>query len=787
MRLVSAVFGCLTVCLGALGAGAEPSPAVPSLAAMKVARPPVIDGRLTDDCWNQAAAATGFWIWDGSGRADNSATAKIVYDDRGLYVAFQCPLKDAAAVQQARAEKAEQILGSKHIVEVFLEPFPYHARVYHFMVNAAGGRHCELNGNSQWRTQWTSAVFVGTDFWIAEIGIPFAALACGDAMMPEWGLNLTCGLTCWAPTFGSFHRIDRFGKLTNLKIDGRDYRWSTAVVAQEGTVGEVPLDIKLVNQTGKSRRIRLRADVFLNGADRSPRTFNKDDLRVAENRDAAFQFTVPLTEHKPYPVELQVIDAETGKVLAVDAGSIMGPRAFSAHWDRSFYMSEDRAKLTLNCRLKGAAGAVFRCRVLSPDSARVMQERTLTLDKSRRGAAIFDLAAIPAGQYPVSVTAVKGLASAAGPAVEPLRKLTPKTGAVQYTEQGVLLRDGKPFFPFGLYYVSRYLDGEFLKEYAEAGFNTFILDWRSAAEFVKFAERVKPHGLVPLVTIKDSYDVSTIKGEDAEAQNRRVQVGRELVRTVAAGTDNLWGWYTCDEPPLAHLPLVRRFHDAVREIDPYHPSFYVSCLPHLFGAFAEASDIHAPDPYPGFPGGRIRKVSDYLDAMTAAVGPGRPVMAVLQTFYEEGGRMPSPRELRCMAYLSVVHGARGILFFSYDYRVGPMAKKNPETWKALKALAREFQALAPVFLAPDQGTPVTVVGGRGVDTKTFRHDSACYVVAVNPENQPANQVKFILDAAGAEAKVEVVGEGRNVPLRNGAWTDDLAPHDVRVYRIGKRP
>lgn len=65
----------------------------------------------------------------------------------------------------------------------------------------------ELNGNSQWQTQWTSATFIGKDFWSAEIVIPFAALACGDAMMPEWGLNLTSGLTCWAPTFGSFHRL----------------------------------------------------------------------------------------------------------------------------------------------------------------------------------------------------------------------------------------------------------------------------------------------------------------------------------------------------------------------------------------------------------------------------------------------------------------------------------------------------------------------------------------------------------------------------------------------------
>ncbi len=649
--------------------------------------------------------------------------------------------------------------------------------------------HSELNGNSQWQTQWTSATFIGKDFWSAEIVIPFAALACGDAMMPEWGLNLTSGLTCWAPTFGSFHRLDRFGKLTDLKLDGNEYRWSASVIPGEGTVGDVPLEIKLVNQTGKSRTVKLYADVQVNVESGKTLTFKKEAVKLQADQELAWEFRAPLTEYRPYKVKLTLTDASSGKVLVQSTEEIMGPRAFSVHWDRTFYMNEPEARLTLKCRLKGVREAVFKCRMTSPDRSKVIQEQTLTFDDGRNATAIFDLTKLPVGQYPLSIFVVKGMDDTiAMPAVEPLRKLSPRAGAVQCTEEGILLRDGEPFFPFGLYYVSRYLEGDFLKEYAQAGFNTFILDWRSASEYIKFAERVKPYGLVPLPTVKDSYAVSLIKGEGPEAQSQRVQAGRELIKQVAAGTDNYWGWYTVDEPPLAHLPLVQQYHAAVRELDPYHPSFYVTCMPHLFQPFAQASDIHAPDPYPGFPGGRIRKVSDYLDAVGAVVGPCQPVMAVLQTFYEEGGRMPSLEELRCMTYLSIVHGARGILYFSYDFRVGPMAQKNPQTWKALKGLAGEMRTLSPIFLSsePAKGSIVTR-NGRGVDTRLFVYKGEYYLLAVNAENYTVKTMAFDLKEIQlpSDTKIEVMMENRSLVVQKGGWVDDFEPYDVHLYRIGK--
>ena len=79
---------------------------------------------------------------------------------------------------------------------------------------------------------------------------------------------------------------------------------------------------------------------------------------------------------------------------------------------------------------------------------------------------------------------------------------------------------------------------------------------------------------------------------------------------------------------------------------------------------------------------------------------GKPIVAVLQSFYPKGRRMPNRAEFRCMAYLSVVSGATGIMWFSYDYN-GKMAEEHPEAWHALQELAGEFKQLGPVFLSFD--------------------------------------------------------------------------------------
>ena len=194
---------------------------------------------------------------------------------------------------------------------------------------------------------------------------------------------------------------------------------------------------------------------------------------------------------------------------------------------------------------------------------------------------------------------------------------------------------------------------------------------------------MKPFGLVP---IKGIQNMKEVHGYDSARdysgkgmREGRLPKARKAVRMITSLVpENILAWYTRDEPNELMYPLVKGLHDIVNEEDPYHPSLTVIFSPHLFPAYHSATDILGPEIYPGFPGGRVGRVGE---AMGKAVGDmrGKPVIAVLQTFYEDnGGRMPNRSELRCMTYHSIVHGVTGILYFSYHYG-GPMAERDPQT------------------------------------------------------------------------------------------------------------
>ncbi|MCH2398336.1 MAG: hypothetical protein MK364_04460, partial [Pirellulales bacterium] len=248
---------------------------------------------------------------------------------------------------------------------------------------------------------------------------------------------------------------------------------------------------------------------------------------------------------------------------------------------------------------------------------------------------------------------------------------------------------------------------------------------------------------------------------------------------------SMLAWYTRDEPNESMYKMVRGLHDVAQATDPYHPTMTVIFQPHLFPHYHDATDILGPDIYPTFPGGRVARVGE---GMRKAVRDlqGKPIVAVLQSFYPKGRRMPNRAEFRCMAYLSVVSGATGIMWFSYDYN-GKMAEEHPEAWHALRELAGEFKQLGPVFLSFDshgqmQRRQVRV--GNDLRAAAWQQGNFRYVVVVNDVDQQRGRVTLDLSQEAGARDVEVLFEDRTLQRElDGSLVDHFAPYDVHIYRI----
>ena len=786
-------------------------------------QPIVMDGQLTEPFWKHADAANQFRDaspaeTDGPDATDlaSSPSARVAFDDETIYVGIRCPLGDSQAAAAARALRPDQMF-TGHTAEVFLDPLrEYHrpaglnddpeemffnhpgAKIFRFAVNAANGRLAELLGLPWWQIPFDSATHIGDDYWTAELAIPLASLAYFEqgersalepGWNPTWGINFAVDGKTWVPPLNSAGYPTSVGEVTGIHAESQPYRWGLLSAIGPRQQGPVPVAFTVTNSTGSARRVRVTATPLPHTDDSPMATFVPPEA-VAHQGWQSGTLSVPLLSPGSHTLLMTIEDLTTGRPLVHRPIHVDRVQVGSARWDRSFYIGEDQAKLLIALGPAITDRRTARCDLRAAGNLKVLQSRPVIWDGQPEGCALFNLDTLPQGEYLVTIT-VEG--HEAAPFNTTLRKLARRKGAVQTTDRGVLLRDGKPFFPFGMYYVEHHLDGDFLDEYAAAGFNTFLQEWGDADSFVRQSQKLKRYGLVPIVSLQNTAEIRNVTSADSVYTQRnliekRLPVARETIRMMSRQVgDNILAWYTRDEPNELMLDLVRGLHDVAHQADPYHPTMTVIFQPFLFPAYQDATDILGPDIYPTFPTGRLGRVGD---AMRKATGDmhGKPIIAVLQSFYppKEPYRMPNRAELRCMAYSSVISGATGILWFSYDYN-GIMAETNPQAWAAIKQLAGEIKQLAPALLADTSNLPdlrLKMKLPASPRAVLYPQDESLVIVAVNDTNQDVGMVEFSL-AERQSSTVEVLFEDRAIkPDGSGTWTDRFGPYAVHIYRVG---
>jgi hypothetical protein len=198
------------------------APAAPTgvMPVLPASVPPRVDGRLDDPAWQTAASATGFRDARSGQPASVSTTARVLYDDQALYIAFDCvePAMGTLVARQQGHDTPEVWLDDG--LEVFIAGAA--RRPYaHVIVNTNGAVYDEINQDPSWNPAVQAAVHKGDQGWTAELAIPWADLqAAGIPRAPVLALNLCrnrfaaageAAHTAWSCTFGGFHTPERFG------------------------------------------------------------------------------------------------------------------------------------------------------------------------------------------------------------------------------------------------------------------------------------------------------------------------------------------------------------------------------------------------------------------------------------------------------------------------------------------------------------------------------------------------------------------------------------------------
>ena len=169
----------------------------PAVIAIRVDRPPILDGRLDDDAWQAAVPVSGFRRdvpSDGLPAAEASEV-RVVFDDRALYVGARLYARDATTVSRRLGRRDSfGVLNDRFFV--MLDSHHDHRTAFVFGVTPEGERDDarvsdddRASLDTSWDPVWAARTLIDSLGWVAELRIPLSQLRFSSESHHAWGIQ----------------------------------------------------------------------------------------------------------------------------------------------------------------------------------------------------------------------------------------------------------------------------------------------------------------------------------------------------------------------------------------------------------------------------------------------------------------------------------------------------------------------------------------------------------------------------------------------------------------------
>jgi len=274
---------------------------------------------------------------------------------------------------------------------------------------------------------------------------------------------------------------------------------------------------------------------------------------------------------------------------------------------------------------------------------------------------------------------------------------------------------------------------------------------------------------------------------------------------------SILAWYIADEPELndvtpSQIAAINLF---IKKIDNSRPTAVVIHRTDRFKEYKDASDILMTDRYP-VPRTPLSHIAEATAWAVKQKGDSGPVWAIIQAFgYQNpqykgwGLREPTYDEMRAMTFLSIIHGAKGIFYYTFtgsQYRI----LQSPEHWNDLKRIVAELNGIYPLLLLPNDNLTITpsITEGSQKDEwgvapvhLAMRHltkdagglKAGYYIIATNSLHEPL-VASFSLNGLLASSKyaINFLGGGDQIHINKGTFSDTFKPYDVHIYKVNNK-
>lgn len=351
------------------------------------------------------------------------------------------------------------------------------------------------------------------------------------------------------------------------------------------------------------------------------------------------------------------------------------------------------------------------------------------------------------------------------------------------------------YFPIGVWLQNT----RYAADYKSIGINTYIGLWKGPTELQ--LKQLEEAGMKVICSMneyaKTQLDNPTIIGWQQEDEPDNAQ-------PVNPDSDvKIWG------PPVDPKEIVKLYEEMVKT-DPTRPIFlnlgpgvandeYKGrgkwAKPSDYFTYVKGCDILSFDIYPV---ANLKKPNneDFLWYVPKGILRLREWCnneKIIWNIIESANirnleKQATPHHVKSMAWMSLIHGSKGIAYFVHSFLPTFNAKSvlDDDVMKnSLTEINHQIQSLAPVLNSPTVENVVEVQSSDPnvpIAVMAKRYGGSLYVFAVSMRNQPTSGT-FVFHESWTDATVAVLNENRAINIENRRMTDTFIPYEVHLYKI----
>lgn len=752
---------------------------VPEYAPALLPKAPKMDGTLSDPVW-RSLPPVSFRTVNGE-QPKEKTFLRVGYTPEGLYVGIDATEKNSGEIRCTQS-KRDGYVWKDPSIEIFLDPKFTRSTYRQLAFNADGVQYdtddiSDVDWNGQWQVR--TAKKADGSGWTAEAFLPFCDMKIDEFTGPVFGFNVCRNnprsneLSCWAPTFGTFHEPLRFGHLKLREDVLRAYRLGIRKASLQ-VDGDGRPQVALTLFNGSSRQFSGKATGrVLDGNGREITAF---EVPCVLKPEAEEQLTCKLPDHTPNaPAAAQLMMlSDAGQLMNVSKAGIVRQKGLQANVQYDYYTTEKELILQVNSGMdvKPFRAAILNLKITGKDGDVFTESLPMKSDTLRKS---IPIAAFPNGEYHLEARLTDGANTLGRGGCTFGKYPPPEAGSEVRIDhfRRVVSVNGEPFIPLGFFWENQ-LTAPMLDQLGEYGVNAIQTYHYKDLLVPEVLEAARRNHIMLMPDLM-------VQGKEARDE--------EKFRTIIDALKNnpeLLAWYSFDEVFTTdwgknNYATVTEVLKKAQACDPYHPVVL------LDNATGLNNLINAKYPFPGkiptadgyvYPPTvnftKIDRLSKLIVEQAAEQSSPAWVVLLASGYAFHVSRDLTDAEQECQLYISLINGARGLFYFAGW-------PKAPSTMKTMGRLFAEVNQLKEVWLSTETAPSGTCTSGD-IRFTVKQFQGALYLIAVNMSGKPKD-VRFNFFTRSIGENAEVLFENRTLPLSGKGLEDHFDAFRRHVYKI----